>query len=89
MQCFVSYRLQRFEKTNEMLINCNALSAGRLQTANAEFKKHSQLLMEMKKDLDGIFKRTRALKTKLGSQYPQAFAGNFDCTVTKFTELIF
>jgi Uncharacterized conserved protein len=33
--------------------------------------------MEMKKDLDGIFKRTRALKTKLGSQYPQAFAGNF------------
>lgn len=63
-----------------MLINCNALSAGRLQTANAEFKKHSQLLMEMKKDLDSIFKRTRALKTKLSSQYPQAFAGNIKIT---------
>jgi Uncharacterized conserved protein len=77
LRIFLFHRLQRFEKTNEMLINCNALSAGRLQTANAEFKKHSQLLMEMKKDLDGIFKRTRALKTKLSSQYPQAFAGNF------------
>ncbi|XP_065347247.1 kxDL motif-containing protein CG10681 [Cloeon dipterum] len=65
--------LQRFEKTNEMLINCNALSAGRLQSAQAEFKKHSQLLIEMKKDLDNIFKRTRALKTKLSAQYPQAF----------------
>ncbi|XP_059480980.1 kxDL motif-containing protein CG10681 [Neocloeon triangulifer] len=65
--------LQRFEKTNEMLINCNALSAGRLQMAQAEFKKHSQLLMEMKKDLENIFKRTRALKSKLSTQYPQAF----------------
>jgi hypothetical protein len=58
-----------------MLINCNALSAGRLQTAGAEFKKHSQLLLEMKKDLDNIFKRIRVIKTKLNTQYPQAFAG--------------
>lgn len=66
--------LQRFEKTNEMLTNCNALSVNRLKSAGAEFKKHTQLLLEMKKDLDNIFKRIRVMKTKLASQYPQAFS---------------
>ncbi|XP_049939891.1 kxDL motif-containing protein CG10681 isoform X1 [Schistocerca serialis cubense] len=66
--------LQRFEKTNEMLTNCNALSVTRLKSAGSEFKKHTQLLLEMKKDLDNIFKRIRILKTKLSAQYPQAFA---------------
>ncbi|EFA06928.1 KxDL motif-containing protein CG10681-like Protein [Tribolium castaneum] len=66
--------LQRFEKTNEMLTNCNALSANRLKTIGPEFKKHTQLLLEMKKDLDYIFKKIRAIKTKLSTQYPEAFA---------------
>ncbi|XP_030756184.1 kxDL motif-containing protein CG10681 [Sitophilus oryzae] len=66
--------LQRFEKTNEMLTNCNALSASRLKTIGPEFKKHIQLLLEMKKDLDYIFKKIRAIKTKLAAQYPEAFA---------------
>lgn len=65
--------LQRFEKTNEMLTNCNALSVNRLKSAGSEFKKHTQLLLDMKKDLDNIFKRIRVLKTKLSLQYPQAF----------------
>jgi Uncharacterized conserved protein. len=67
--------LQRFEKTNEMLTNCNALSVNRLKSAGTEFKKHTQLLLEMKKDLDNIFKRIRVMKTKLAAQYPQAFSG--------------
>lgn len=67
------FRLQRFEKTNEMLTNCNALSASRLKTVGPEFKKHTQLLLEMKKDLDYIFKKIRVIKTKLSSQYPEAF----------------
>nr|CAD7259034.1 unnamed protein product [Timema shepardi] len=67
--------LQRFEKTNEMLTNCNALSVNRLKSAGAEFKKHTLLLLDMKKDLDNIFKRIRVLKTKLSTQYPQSFAG--------------
>lgn len=58
-----------------MLTNCNALSVNRLKSAGAEFKKHTQLLLEMKKDLDNIFKRIRVMKTKLASQYPQAFSG--------------
>ncbi|XP_026477199.1 kxDL motif-containing protein CG10681-like [Ctenocephalides felis] len=65
--------LQRFEKTNEMLINCNSLSAGRLRSAGAEFKKYTQQLVDMKKDLDYIFKKIRVIKTKLSNQYPEAF----------------
>ncbi|XP_076655012.1 kxDL motif-containing protein CG10681 [Halictus rubicundus] len=65
--------LQRFEKTNEMLTNCNQLSINRLKTAGLEFKKHTALLVEMKKDLDYIFKRIRIVKNKLSQQYPQAF----------------
>ncbi|XP_034230142.1 kxDL motif-containing protein CG10681 [Thrips palmi] len=66
--------LQRFEKTNEMLTNCNALSVNRLASAGTEFKKHTQLLVDMKKDLDQIFRRISTLKNRLSNQYPQAFA---------------
>lgn len=65
--------LQRFEKTNEMLSNCNSLSAARFALAQKEFKKHTTLLVDMKKDLDNIFKRIRTIKTKLSNQYPHAF----------------
>lgn len=57
-----------------MLTNCNALSASRLKTVSIEFKKHIQLLLETKKDLDYIYKKIRLIKTKLSSQYPEAFA---------------
>lgn len=66
--------MQRFEKTNEMLLNCNALSAGRLKVAGEEFKRHTKLLNEMKKDLDYIFKKIRTIRTKISHQYPDAFA---------------
>lgn len=69
------YRLQRFEKTNEMLSNCNSLSATRFALAQKEFKKHTALLVDMKKDLDNVFKRIRTIKTKLSNQYPAAFTG--------------
>ncbi|XP_045762893.1 kxDL motif-containing protein CG10681 [Maniola jurtina] len=65
--------LQRFEKTTEMLTNCNQLSASRLRAASVEFKKHTQLLLDMKKDLEFIFKKIRAIKTKLSTQYPEAY----------------
>ncbi|XP_026750549.2 kxDL motif-containing protein CG10681 [Galleria mellonella] len=65
--------LQRFEKTTEMLTNCNQLSASRLRAASVEFKKHTQLLLEMRKDLEFIFKKIRAIKTKLSTQYPEAY----------------
>ena len=49
--------LQRFEKTNEMLSNVNSLSAVRLDRANKDFRKHTQNMLEMKRDLDTIFRR--------------------------------
>lgn len=58
-----------------MLTNCNNLCVTRLKTASGEFKKHTALLVEMKKDLDNIFKRIHILKMKTNSQYPEAFAG--------------
>ncbi|KAF2357119.1 putative domain KxDL [Trinorchestia longiramus] len=64
--------LQRFEKTNEMLSNCNALSASRYAAAQQEFSKHTSMLLQAKKDLDYIFKKIRSIKSKLEMQYPQA-----------------
>lgn len=52
-------RLDRFEKTNEMLINFNGLSNVRLQQMNEHFLLHTRTLVEMKKDLDSIFRRIR------------------------------
>lgn len=57
-----------------MLLNCNALSTSRLKIASEEFKKHTKLLAEMKKDLDYIFKKLRIIKTKISVQYPDAYA---------------
>ncbi|KAL7732478.1 hypothetical protein ACLKA6_004435 [Drosophila palustris] len=66
--------LQRFEKTNEMLLNCNALSQSRLKSASEDFKRHVKLLSEMKKDLDYIFRKVRVIKQKLQQQYPAIYA---------------
>ncbi|XP_020864545.1 kxDL motif-containing protein 1 isoform X1 [Phascolarctos cinereus] len=66
--------LDRFEKTNEMLLNFNNLSNVRMQQMSERFTHHTRTLMEMKKDLDSIFRRLRTLKTKLSKQYPDAFS---------------
>lgn len=55
-----------------MLLNCNALSSGRLKAANDDFRKHIKLISEMKKDLDYIFRKVRNIKARIGVQYPQA-----------------
>ncbi|XP_030645799.1 kxDL motif-containing protein 1 [Chanos chanos] len=68
------HMLDRFEKTNEMLINFNGLSNVRLQQMNEHFLLHTRTLVEMKKDLDSIFRRIRALKGKIAKQYPDAFS---------------
>nr|KAF6480569.1 KxDL motif containing 1 [Molossus molossus] len=65
--------LDRFEKTNEMLVNFNNLSSTRLQQMSERFLHHTRTLMEMKRDLDSIFRRIRTLKGKLARQYPEAF----------------
>ncbi|XP_064175748.1 kxDL motif-containing protein 1-like isoform X1 [Anguilla rostrata] len=68
------HMLDRFEKTNEMLLNFNGLSNVRLQQMNERFLHHTRTLVEMKKDLDSVFRRIRTLKSKIAKQYPDAFS---------------
>jgi hypothetical protein len=65
--------LQRFEKTNEMLSNCNSLSASRLERATRDFRNHMNYLTDLKKDLEVVFKRIRAIKSKATNQNPESF----------------
>lgn len=58
-----------------MLDHCNALSNIHLQKASKEFKKHLQVLHEMKKDLDYVFKKIKLMKLKAASQFPEQFNG--------------
>jgi len=67
------YMMTRFEKTNEMLVNCNALSSTRFQNGMSDFKKHTAMLTEMRKDVDNIFRRIRTIKAKLATQYPKHY----------------
>lgn len=53
-----------------MLTNCNALSISHLKTTSQDLKKHTQMLTELRKDLDGTFKRISAIRTKIKNQYP-------------------
>ena len=57
-----------------MLANCNHLSSARLERASRDFKGHTQHVTQLKKDLDSVFKRIRALKVKVASQHPEAYA---------------
>ena len=41
--------------------------------ANNDFRKHSQNIVEMKKDLESIFKRLKIIKQKLNKQMPEAY----------------
>ncbi|XP_062621569.1 kxDL motif-containing protein 1-like [Saccostrea cucullata] len=70
--------LARYEKTNEMLINFNMLSSARCEATTQEFRQHTQVLGQMKADLDIIFRRIRTLKQRLGTLYPEAFAACSD-----------
>ncbi|XKL60541.1 hypothetical protein PGB90_007598 [Kerria lacca] len=74
--------LQRFEKTNEMLSNCNNLSVSRLKIAGQQFKNYKQLILDIKKDLDYTFKKINILKNKLQLQYPQSVAATTSKSVT-------
>lgn len=58
-----------------MLSNCNSLSASRLERATKDFKGHMLYLTELKRDFETIFKRIRALKTKLSQQQPEIYKG--------------
>ena len=80
-------RLQRFEKTNEMLSNCNSLSQTRLERALRDFRGHTQHINGLKKELEQVFKRIRVIKSRVAQQYPEAFKGNFSFSRSDFGPL--
>lgn len=59
-----------------MLTNCNVLSQNRLKSVAEDYRKHVKLLVDMKKDLEYIFKKTRTIKAKVEAKYPDAFKKN-------------
>lgn len=65
-----SHRLIRFEKTNEMLSNCCLLSAKRLERAKKELTENKELILQMKSDLESVFRRIRIFKQDLVALYP-------------------
>lgn len=74
--------MNRFEKTNEMLVNCNALAQGHYEKLCKDYRQHTQKLVEMHKDLDSIFHRIKTIKQKLKAKYPQLAKGNCsDCLI--------
>ncbi|XP_015921551.1 kxDL motif-containing protein 1 [Parasteatoda tepidariorum] len=70
------HMLSRFEKTNEMLVNCNSLLTSRYLGASKELKKQKTFLIDLKKDLESVFRRIRFLKMKLSQQYTEAFSAS-------------
>uniref|UniRef100_A0A7E5A0J5 KxDL domain-containing protein n=1 Tax=Panagrellus redivivus TaxID=6233 RepID=A0A7E5A0J5_PANRE len=65
--------LERFEKTNEMLITCVALSEKRLERAKTEFVENKKLLVNAKSDLEVVFRKLRNMKQLLATKYPDIY----------------
>ncbi|TKR61122.1 hypothetical protein L596_028275 [Steinernema carpocapsae] len=65
--------LMRFEKSNEMLANCCELSERRLEKAKEELTAGCASVLQMKSDLDSIFRRVRLFKQTLATKYPEIY----------------
>ncbi|KAI1721110.1 kxDL motif-containing protein [Ditylenchus destructor] len=66
--------LERFEKTNEMLSTCCALTERRLENAKKQFAANRELILQTKADLESIFRRIRGFKQALSQRYPDVYA---------------
>lgn len=76
-------RLSTMEISNEKLASLNTISEQNFAAMFQEFRQHTQTLVAMKRQLDSCFRRIRSLKSKLATQYPEAYQGKL-LTSAKF-----
>ena len=55
----ITNRLTKFEKTNAKFSRLNDLSATRYSYLQQQLRSHTKMLVDMKKDLDSVFRRIR------------------------------
>merc|ERR1711908_54263 len=60
----------RFEKSNEMLENCNAIMENHMAHIGPQLTEHAKTISLLKSDLDRVFSRIRQMKAKIGEKYP-------------------
>uniref|UniRef100_H2ZDC8 KxDL motif-containing protein 1 n=1 Tax=Ciona savignyi TaxID=51511 RepID=H2ZDC8_CIOSA len=65
--------LARLEKTNHMILNCNNISEQQLEMMLSRYRRHTQLLKDMKKDLQSVHSRIRRLKRILELKNPDSW----------------
>ena len=66
-------RLDRFEKTNEMLATCRTLAQKRLEEAKRQFESGRDLITQAKADLESSFQRLRNMKMALAERNPEIY----------------
>lgn len=62
--------IDRLEKTNSKLVNCNALAQSKLTATAKFFKKTTKQMADSKRDLDTIYRKILDLKSKIRSERP-------------------
>ncbi|VDM67279.1 unnamed protein product [Strongylus vulgaris] len=69
-----------------MLSNCTQLSERRLERAKKDAAVHRETIMQMKADLEFIFKKIRLFKNALSTTYPQVYSEVEQQCKSKLTE---
>ncbi|ORX83458.1 hypothetical protein K493DRAFT_320257 [Basidiobolus meristosporus CBS 931.73] len=60
-------------RTEELAI-FNEFSQSKYQELQGRFQKHTELLTHLRTDLEHVFRRIRALKSRIGQLYPEEMA---------------
>lgn len=66
--------LHMLELSNWKLSSVNSVSESTFQQCAVDFRQTNKMLLDMKKQLDSIFRRTRHLKAHVAANYPEAYA---------------
>eukprot|EP01095_Lingulamoeba_sp_RSL-Kostka_P007614 TRINITY_DN2440_c1_g1_i1.p1 TRINITY_DN2440_c1_g1~~TRINITY_DN2440_c1_g1_i1.p1 ORF type:complete len:234 (+),score=116.18 TRINITY_DN2440_c1_g1_i1:98-703(+) len=61
---------ERLQESSQALVTFNQFSSKLYNQIGKDFEQKTKMIIEMKKDLDNIFRRIRALKDTLQKKYP-------------------